>query len=138
MKTTASLNAYAEAKTTAKTKEDIIFNLIQGLTRHGATKKELEIALSMRHQTVTGRLSSLRDQGRIFMKEEIPLKDGCTVWFATPAHLVQETAAKYHEQKFLKWIAQGKKNFGLSQENAGLIALEFNQNNYFPNLEGEI
>jgi len=130
MSTIAQLDAFEEAKKNAPTNEAQIMNVIKGLTHYGATKKELEIALSMKHQTVTSRLSSLRDQGRIYLKPSDKPKDGCTIWYATPEPFIEEYARIQADEKFTKWLIRGQKFHGLSGELAGQIATEYNQRNF--------
>ena len=123
----ASQNAHREAKKHIPTNEERILNMIKLLTDHGATKKELEGALSMKHQTVTARLSSLLDAGKIYMKDSDDLKERCSTWYATPSHLVDEYAEKQQRAKFAKWCERGVKNGYICKNQAGFIAMNYNE-----------
>jgi len=130
MSTSAQLDAFEQAKKNAPTHEAQILNVIRGLTHYGATKRELEHALSLKHQTTTARLSSLRDKGEIYLKETDEPKDGCTIWYATPEHLIKQKAKEQADAKFQIWLKRGVDKYNLSTELVGQIATEYNERNF--------
>ena len=130
MATEASKQAHEEAKKHAPSNETRILNLIQGLKHHGATKKEIELSLGMKHQTVTSRMSSLRDQGKIYLLVTDKPKDGCTIWYATPERFIEQRAKERRHAKYVKWLKTGADKYGITSNTINKINLDYNQQNF--------
>lgn len=125
MSTTAKLNAFYEVKKHSGSNEQRILEMIRKLTTFGATKKELEAALGMKHQSVTSKLSSLQDQGKIYFNPNDKPKDGCTTWYATPITEIEGKAKEHHAIKFERWVKVGRKNFNVPSHIIQLAIEEF-------------
>ncbi len=91
-------------------RENILFE-IRLKPFKGATKHDLEISLKLKHQTLTGQLSFLQDEGRIYNLNES--RHSCTVYYATPEHRIEFFRKKQRFIKFQKYLNHGKKHFNL-------------------------
>lgn len=130
MSTTASLQAFKNQKNTSENNETRILNFIKGMKEHGVTKKEMELVLNIKHQSLTSKLSSLRDQGKIYINEEEEPKDGCSNWYATPPHLIDQKAKERKHEKYVKWLKQGSEHFGISSSTINRINLDYRERNF--------
>jgi len=115
MTTSAQIQAFNKINgAKATTIEEMILFTITSLQTTGATKKELELILQLKHQTLTGRMSSLQKNGFIYHKDEI--KDGCTIFYATPFHFVEEYRKKQYFWTYQKLLNRLKAEYQVSDQ----------------------
>lgn len=113
MATSASLQAYnAINPRKAKSIREMILFTITDLQDIGATKKELEGILKLKHQTLTGQMSELQKEGKIYHRNEV--KDGCTVFYATPFYKIEEYKLKEFQKTYERLLNRMKKDYQVS------------------------
>lgn len=117
MSTKAQLKAWNDiTQNHAQSIEEAIILILEN-EPNGATKEELINALNIRHQTITSRLSSLQDKGKLIHTDSE--RNGCTVFFMAPENRWNYYSAKRKFKKFQEFLNRGVKEFGMDSENVG-------------------
>lgn len=105
--TQASIKAHEAIQPKAPSMREQIF---QRLSKQHLTCGQLEFIFGWEHQTVSARLSELREEGLIVEKGIV---NDQTEWGVTPEHLIETMKKEIAFDKFQRWLkgAERHKDF---------------------------
>lgn len=113
--------AFRKFKEVRATQKEQVLDFIK--KNESICTSDLIVRLKMKHQTVTGRLSELEQDGLIYQSGWIK-KDGkssYTIWKVTPIELIGARKTENWNKRMILWLEKGKRNGFISEKETNLL-----------------